>query len=69
MVVATHGGSARAAIGSLVGLPPEHWAALGVLAKAAWSVLQENANGQGPPWRLQEYNAISLPVEALADDR
>jgi glucosyl-3-phosphoglycerate phosphatase len=69
LVVATHGGAARAAIGALLGLPPEHWAALGVLANCAWSVLEENTSGLGPPWRLQEYNAGSLPVAALADDR
>jgi probable phosphoglycerate mutase len=69
LVVATHGGSARAAIGALLGLPPEHWAALGVLANCAWSVLEANSSGHGPAWRLQEYNAGSLPVPALADDR
>lgn len=69
LVVATHGGAARAAVGALLGLPPEHWAALGVLANCAWSVLQENTSGHGPAWRLQEYNAGSLPVTALADDR
>ena len=69
LIVATHGGAARAAIGALLDLPPDHWAALGVLTNCAWSVLQENTSGYGPPWRLQEYNAISLPVEALADDR
>ncbi len=69
LVVATHGGAARAAIGALLGLPSEHWGALGVLTNCAWSVLQENTGGLGPPWRLQEYNAGSLPVPALADDR
>jgi broad specificity phosphatase PhoE len=74
LVVATHGGAARAATGALLGLPLEHWAALGVLTNCAWSVLAENvpaASGlrHGPPWRLQEYNAGSLPVVALADDR
>lgn len=69
LVVATHGGAARAAIGSLIGLPPEHWAALGVLTNCAWSVLQENTGGVGPAWRLQEYNAGTLPETALADDR
>jgi probable phosphoglycerate mutase len=69
LVVATHGGAARAAIGDLLGLPAEHWAALGVLANCAWSVLEENTSGHGPAWRLQEYNAGSLPVTALADDR
>lgn len=74
LVVATHGGAARAAIGSLLELPPEHWAALGVLTNCAWSVLVENVAGRsgerhGPGWRLHEYNAGSLPVAALADDR
>ena len=74
LVVATHGGAARAATGALLGLPHEHWAALGVLSNCAWSVLVENVahpGGQrhGPPWRLQEYNAGSLPAVALADDR
>ncbi len=69
VVIATHGGAARAAIGALLELPPDHWAALGVLTNCAWSVLQENTSGYGPAWRLQEYNAISLPVEALADDK
>ncbi len=69
LVIATHGGAARAAIGKLLELPQEHWAALGVLTNCAWSVLQENSSGYGPQWRLQEYNAISLPVEALADDK
>ena len=67
--LATHGGAARAAIGALLGLPIEHWAALGVLANCAWSVLEENTSVHGPAWRLQEYNAGSLPVTALADDR
>jgi broad specificity phosphatase PhoE len=68
LVVATHSGSARAAIGALLGLPPEHWAALGVLANCAWSVLEESSGPHGPRWRLAEYNAGSLPVTALADD-
>ena len=31
LVIATHGGSARAAVGALLGLPVEYWAILGVL--------------------------------------
>ena len=69
IVVVTHGGSARAVIAQLIGLPPEHWAVLGVLTNCAWSVLTEKDSAYGPPWRLQEYNAGSLPVPALADDR
>jgi len=69
LVVVTHGGSARAAIAMMLELPPENWAALGVLSNCAWSVLSEKDSPYGPPWRLQEYNAKSLPVPALADDR
>ena len=69
LVVVTHGGAARAAIGALLELPPDHWACLGVLTNCAWSVLTENGTEYGPAWRLQEYNAGSLPVPALADDR
>jgi broad specificity phosphatase PhoE len=69
LVVATHGGSARAAMGSLLGLPADCWAALGVLVNCAWSVLEEGRGAAAQAWRLQEYNAGSLPVTALADDR
>lgn len=71
LVVVTHGGAARAGIGALLGLPPEHWAMLGVLSNASWSVLLESRRGDhgGPPWRLAEYNAGTLPEPALADDR
>jgi len=69
LVVATHGGSARAAIGALLELPPAQWACLGVLSNCAWSILTENSTGFGPAWRLQEYNAGSLPTPAVADDR
>lgn len=69
LVVVTHGGSARAAIAMMLELPPEHWAAFGVLSNCAWSVLSEKDSAYGPAWRLQEYNAKSLPVPALGDDR
>lgn len=69
LIVATHGGSARAAIGALLELPPENWGCLGVLSNCAWSILTENTTSHGPAWRLQEYNAGSLPTPALADDR
>ena len=69
LVIATHGGAARAAIGALLELPHEHWAVLGVLTNTSWSVLVENLSAHGPRWRLQEYNAGTLPEPALADDR
>ena len=69
VVFATHGGAARAGIGRLLGLPPEHWSVLGVLTNCSWSVLTQNSSGHGPTWRLQEYNAGTLPETALSDDR
>ncbi len=65
LVVATHGGAARAAVGQLLGLPVSDWAVFGVLTNCAWTVLTEQAHG----WRLEEYNARSLPEQALGDDR
>lgn len=41
LVVVTHGGSARAAIGNMLGLPPDHWGIFGVLSNCAWCVLGE----------------------------
>ena len=67
LVVVTHGGAARVAIGKLMGLPSELWGSLGVLTNCAWSVLVERP--QPGLWRLIEYNAGSLPEPALADDR
>jgi probable phosphoglycerate mutase len=70
LVVVTHGGAARTAIGALLGLPQPSWSALGVVANCAWSVLSETGWGVGyPRWRLTEYNAGSLPAPAIGDDR
>jgi len=65
LVVVTHGGSARAAIGTLLDLPLDRWAVVGGLANCCWSVLEE-----APPagWRLVEHNAGSLPEPVMADD-
>jgi probable phosphoglycerate mutase len=64
LVVVTHGGSARAAIGSLLDLPMDRWAVVGGLSNCCWSVLEEF----GPGWRLVEHNAGSLPTPVMADD-
>lgn len=69
LVVVTHGGAARAAVGSLLDLPVAHWAILGVLTNCAWTVLSEQPAGSGMRWRLEEYNARSLPQTAFGDDR
>ncbi len=73
LVVAAHGGSLRSALGSLLGLDPAQWAILGVLANAQWSVLLELDDSPHKPahlaWRLQEYNAGSLPEPTVGDDK
>ncbi len=49
LVVATHGGAARAATGALLGLPVNYWAAFGGLSNAAWTVLSEPHPKFSPP--------------------
>lgn len=68
LVVATHGGAARAAVAQLLDLPKHLWGNLGILANCSWVVLQE-APSLESKWRLIEYNAGSLPIPALSDDR
>lgn len=75
MIVVSHGGAIRGAIGGLLGLAPEQWTALGVISNAAWSVLGEMhlppASGSGPDvrrWRLLEYNALTAPAPAIGAD-
>lgn len=65
LVAVTHGGAARSAIGSLLGLPQAHWTALGPLSNCCWSVLEERDTG----WRLLEHNAGSLPEPVVGDER
>ena len=64
VVVVTHGGSARAAIGSLLDLPMDRWAVIGGLSNCCWSVLEEAGTG----WRLVEHNAGSLPTPVMGDE-
>ncbi|MGH8894083.1 MAG: histidine phosphatase family protein [Actinomycetes bacterium] len=64
LVVVTHGGAARAAIGSLLDLPLDRWAAVGGLSNCCWSVLEEVGAG----WRLVEHNAGSLPTPVMGDE-
>lgn len=64
LVVVTHGGSARAAIGSLLDLPMDRWAVVGGLSNCCWSVLEEVDGG----WRLVEHNAGSLPTPVMGDE-
>jgi broad specificity phosphatase PhoE len=69
VVVVTHGGAARAAIGSLIGLPMDCWAAIAGLANCCWSVLEERTDGLSrSTWRLLEHNAGTLPQVVLGDE-
>lgn len=65
LVVVTHGGTARVAIGKLLGLPEQYSGVLGGLSNCSWSVLGEGHRG----WRLLEHNAGSLPEPVFGDDR
>jgi glucosyl-3-phosphoglycerate phosphatase len=67
LVVVTHGGSARAAIGTLLDLPLDRWAVVGGLANCSWSVLEASEHGTGG-WRLVEHNAGSLPEPVMGDE-
>lgn len=70
LVVVTHGGAARTAVCAMLGLPRETWASFGVFSNCSWAVLAETGWPEPhPAWRLTEYNAGSLPVPAVGDDR
>ncbi len=64
LVVVSHGGTIRTAIGRLLGLEPHHWESLGGVSNCCWSVLGQGVRG----WRLLEHNAGSLPEPVLGDD-
>lgn len=64
LVVATHGGAARVALGRMMGLPYELWGALGGLSNCCWSILGEARRG----WRLLEHNAGTLLEPVIGDD-
>ena len=65
LVVASHGGAVRACIGTLLGLPLDHWTVLGGLTNCAWSVLEERTPDH---WVLLEHNARSLPEPVQGDE-
>lgn len=62
-VFVTHGGAARAAVGHLLGLPPDHWYHLAVMGNCGWAVMEVDDDQD---WRLLSYNMAAMPV---ADDR
>ncbi len=56
LLAVTHGGTARAAVAALLGLPTSDW--LSPLGNARWSVLVEARRG----WRLEKHDHGALPV-------
>ena len=57
LIVVTHGGTVRCVLGKILDLPMGHWAVLGGLSNASWSVIEKARSG----WILVEHNAGSIP--------
>jgi glucosyl-3-phosphoglycerate phosphatase len=64
LLAVTHGGTARATIGTLLDMPPDPWWRLAPLGNCRWSLLGDIGRG----WRLEEHNAGSPPEEETGDD-
>ncbi len=65
VVVASHGGAMRVGTCEFLGIPPALWTAFGGFANCNWAVLRESRLGG---WRIEEWNAGSLPEPVLSDD-
>ncbi|TWD82813.1 putative phosphoglycerate mutase [Kribbella amoyensis] len=65
VVVATHGLAARVGICRFLGIPQEYWPAFGGLSNCNWVSLLP---GRGGRWRIEEWNAGSLPEPVMSDD-
>lgn len=68
VVFASHGGSIRCGIGSLMGWPMENWGDVGILANACWSVLELSPRQEVAKWILAEHNAGTLPEPSLGNE-
>lgn len=65
VVVATHGLAARVGICHWLGLPFDSWAIFGGMSNCAWTSVKR---GRRDRWRIEEWNAGSLPEPVLSDD-
>jgi probable phosphoglycerate mutase len=63
LLAVTHGGTARAALGALLGLDQPSWGRLAPLGNTCWSTLVEAPWG----WRLERHNAGLGPLLGPAD--
>ncbi|WP_020388408.1 histidine phosphatase family protein [Kribbella catacumbae] len=64
IVVATHGLAARVGICLFLGIPQANWPAFGAIANCNWISLLPGRLG----WRIEEWNAGSLPEPVMSDD-
>ncbi len=64
LIVVTHGGAARCILGKILDLPMGHWAVLGGLSNACWSVIEMTRTG----WSLVEHNAGSIPEPLFGNE-
>jgi broad specificity phosphatase PhoE len=58
LLLVTHGGTARALVGTLTELHPDDWWRLAPLGNTCWSTLVEGERG----WRLERHNAGLGPL-------
>ncbi|TYC98616.1 histidine phosphatase family protein [Arthrobacter echini] len=69
LVIVSHGGSIRAALAALMGLPPQRWGALAGISNCHWSEVHEVVEQAEArfSWQLTEHNVGlgSLPAEPL----
>jgi glucosyl-3-phosphoglycerate phosphatase len=65
IVVTTHGLAARVGICLFLGIPQAHWPAFGGLANCNWVSLLPSRHSR---WRIEEWNAGSLPEPVMSDD-
>ncbi|WP_328998146.1 histidine phosphatase family protein [Kribbella sp. NBC_00709] len=64
IVIATHGLAARVGICQFLGIPQANWPAFGGLSNCNWVSLLPGRHG----WRIEEWNAGSLPEPVMSDD-
>ena len=65
VVVVAHGLAARVGICGWLGVPFEHWAIFGGMSNCAWTSIRR---GRNDLWRIEEWNAGTLPEPVLSDD-
>ena len=65
VVVASHGGAMRVGTCEFLGIPTPLWTVFGGFANCNWALLRESRLGG---WRVEEWNAGSLPEPVMSDD-